>query len=131
MPVTRLGCIRNVLHQYSGVNRHVIDALLGLLLDDFEHDVDVKILDAANPGESFVNWDCADRHRRSVNDGLTDARNVTARRQIHHRVAAVLDRITELLQLLFNVREVVDELPMLALILQVEATPMHIGSRFV
>ena len=29
---------RNVLHQYSGVDGHVIDALLGLLLDHFEHD---------------------------------------------------------------------------------------------
>jgi len=54
---------RDVLYQYPGVNGHVIDALLGLLLDDFEHDVDVEILDAPHAGDGFVDGDRADRHR--------------------------------------------------------------------
>ena len=32
----------------AGVNRHVVNALFGLLLDHFEHDVDVEIFGAAN-----------------------------------------------------------------------------------
>ena len=31
---------RDVLHQHAGVNGHVVHALLGLLLDHFEHHVD-------------------------------------------------------------------------------------------
>ena len=38
MPVMRLAVERNVLHQHAGVDGHVIDALLGLLFDDFEHE---------------------------------------------------------------------------------------------
>ena len=55
---------RNVLDQYSGVDGHVIDALLGLLLDHFQHDVDVQILHAPHAREGFVDRHGADRHGR-------------------------------------------------------------------
>ena len=48
MPVMRLVGQRDVLDEHAGVDRHVVDALLGLLLDDFEHDLDGQILDAAD-----------------------------------------------------------------------------------
>ncbi len=42
----------HVLDQHSGVNRHVIDALLGLLFNHFEHDPDVEIFHAADARQS-------------------------------------------------------------------------------
>ena len=55
---------RNILHQHAGMDRHIIDALLGLLLDDFEHHVDVEVLDAAHARERFINRHRADGDRR-------------------------------------------------------------------
>ncbi len=53
-----LGGERNVLHQHAGVDGHVIHALLGLLLDHFQHHVDVQVFHAANAPQRFI-----DRHR--------------------------------------------------------------------
>ena len=53
--------------------------------------------------------------------------DVAAGREIHHRVGAIVDGGVQLLQLFVDF-EVTAELPMLALILQSEATPIAIGS---
>ncbi len=95
---------RNVLHQNAGVDGHVVHALLGLLLNDLQHHVDVQILHAADAGESFVNRHSADGHRRGFDDRLANAGNIAAGGQIHHRVRAVPDGVLELLDLACNVR---------------------------
>ena len=38
---------RNVLAQYTGVDGHVIDTLLGLLFDHFEHEIEGEVFRAA------------------------------------------------------------------------------------
>ena len=55
---------RDVLHQHAGVDGHVIDALLGLLLDHFEHHVDIQILDAPHARERFIDRHGPDGHGR-------------------------------------------------------------------
>ncbi len=84
IPVMRFGGQRNVLHQHAGVDGHVIDALLGLLLDHFEHHVDVQVFHPPHARQRFINRHRADRHRRFVDDGFADARDVAAGRKIHH-----------------------------------------------
>ncbi len=59
-----LGGQRNVLHQHAGVDGHVIHALLGLLLDHFQHHVDVQIFHAAHARQRFIDRHGADRHGR-------------------------------------------------------------------
>ena len=56
-----LGGQRHVLHQHAGVDGHVIDALLGLLLDHFEHHFRCQILHAAHAAERFIDRHGADR----------------------------------------------------------------------
>ena len=81
---------RHVLNEHACMDRHVIDALLRLLFDHFEHQIGGEILNAPNAAEGFVNRDRADRDRRRVDDRLADARNVAAGGQIHDRVGAEL-----------------------------------------
>ncbi len=84
---------RNVLDQDAGMDSHVIDALLGLLLDDFEHERSSKVFEAAHAGQGFVDGHGADGHGRIVDDGLADARDVAAGGEIHDGVGAVLHRV--------------------------------------
>jgi uncharacterized protein (UPF0261 family) len=55
---------RDKLAQHAGVDRHVVDALLGLLFDDFEHQAGGQILGALHSRERFVNRHGADGHGR-------------------------------------------------------------------
>ena len=45
MPVMRLATMGHVLNEHAGVDGEVVDALLGLLFDDFEVEVDVEVFD--------------------------------------------------------------------------------------
>ncbi len=95
---------RHVLHQHAGVNGHVIDTLLGLFFDHFEHDLNVQIFHAANAVQRFIDGHGANGHRRSVDDGFADARNIAAGGKIHHRIRAILHGICELIQFFVDVR---------------------------
>ena len=99
-----LGGQRNVLHQDAGVNGHIVHALLGLLLNHFQHHVDVEIFHAAHAPQSFVDGHRAHRDGRGIDDGLPDARDVAAGGKIHDGVGAVLHRIVQLLHLFVDVR---------------------------
>src|SRR5208282_5518892 len=55
-----LGDHRHVLDQDAGVNGHVVDALRGLLFDDFEHHFGVQIFDAFHAGDGLVNGNGTD-----------------------------------------------------------------------
>ena len=48
-----LGGQRQVLHQHAGVDGHVVDALLGLLLDHVEHHVCVQVFDALHARDAL------------------------------------------------------------------------------
>ena len=47
MPVTRFAVQRDVAQQHAGVDREVVDALLGLLDQRLDEDVDVQVLGLA------------------------------------------------------------------------------------
>ena len=98
-----LGDQRQVLDQHAGVDGHVVHALLGLLLDDFEHDVGVEVFDALHARDRLVDRHRADRHRRVPQNGFADFVDVAAGREVHHRVGAVVHRGVQLLQLLIDV----------------------------
>ena len=40
---------RQILDEHAGMDGHVVHALLGLLFDDFEHDVGVEVLHTLHP----------------------------------------------------------------------------------
>ena len=84
---------RHVLHQHARVDRHVIDALLGLLLNHFQHHIDVEVFHATHAREGFVDGHGADGHRRIRDDRLADFGDVAARGKIHHGVCAELHRV--------------------------------------
>src|SRR5580704_12964003 len=93
----------NVFAQDAGVDGHVVDALFGLLFDDFEHEVESEIFGAANAGDRFVNGDGADGNGRGIDDGLPNFGDVAAGAEIHHGVGAVMDGVMELLQFFVDV----------------------------
>ena len=93
-----------VLEHHAAVDRHVIDALLGLVLDHVEEMLRPHVLDvAAELLQHLVDRHRADRHRRRLDDRLANAVDVLAGRQVHHRVGAVVHRGVQLLQLAFDV----------------------------
>src|SRR5579859_4725003 len=91
-----------VLDQHAGVDRHVIDALGGLLLDDFEHYFGVEVFHTLHARNGFVDGHGADRDRRVAEDGLANFVYVAAGGEIHHRVGAVVDCGVEFLELLID-----------------------------
>ena len=89
---------------HAGVDRHVIDPLLGLLLDHFEHHLRREVFHAADAREGLVDGHRANRYGRVLNDGLADFGDVAAGGEIHHGVGAILDGVAQFLQLTFNIR---------------------------
>ena len=95
---------RQKLAQHAGVDGHVVHALLGLLFDHFEHDVQIQIFGAADAGERFVNGDGADGHGRGFNDGFADHGDVAAGGKVHHGVRAVVHGAMQFFELFADVR---------------------------
>src|SRR5215471_4479074 len=92
-----------MLAQDASVDGHVVYALLGLLFDDFEHQVHGEVFWTAHTGDGLVNRNRAYRNWRGFDDGFADFRNVAAGREVHHGVGAIVDRVMEFFQLLVNV----------------------------
>jgi len=89
-----------MLHQDAGVDRHVVDALFGLLFDHVDQEVVGDRLGALRTLDCLV-----DRHRTDRNGGVSDVRladrvEVLAGAQIHHRVRPVVNRRVELFEFL-------------------------------
>ena len=80
------------------MNGHIVHALLGLLLDHFEHHFRRQVGHAADAHQCLVNRDGPDRNRGSVQDRLADARDVAAGRKVHDRIGAVMDCDVELVE---------------------------------
>ena len=86
------------------MNGHVVDALLRLFFDHFEHHADGQILGAADAGKRFINRHRADRHRRRLDDRFANHRDITASGKIHHRIRAVMHGAVKFFQLFAYVR---------------------------
>ncbi len=92
---------RNERQAHAGVDREVIDALLGLLDQRVAEELPGEVLgDAANFFERLVDRHRADRHRRIAQDPLARLVDVLAGRKIHDRVRAPADRPDHLLDFL-------------------------------
>ena len=82
----------------------VVHALLRLLLDHFEVQIDIQVLKLLHPRQRLVQRHRPDRHRRMPQNLLADHRNIAARGQVHHRVRAVMHRSMQLPQLFIYIR---------------------------
>ena len=100
MPVMRSRTMRQKLAQHAGVDGHVVHALLGLLLDDFEHQLGGEILGALDAREGLVDGHGADGHGRGFDDGLANRGNIAAGGEVHHGVGAVVHGAVQLFEFL-------------------------------
>ena len=107
-----------VLEHHAAVDRHVVDALLRLVLDHVEKMLRPHVFDlAAQLFEHLVNRHRADRHGRGGDDRLADRVDVLAGREVHHRVGAEVDGVCSFSSSPSRLL-VTAELPMLAFTLQ-------------
>ena len=80
---------RDEAQAHAGVDREVVDALLGLLDDRVAVDVPAEVLrPAVDLLERLVDGHRADRHGRVPQDPLAGRVDVAAGRQVHHGVGA-------------------------------------------
>ncbi len=128
IPVSAMGGERDIVAQDAGVHGHVIDALLGLVLDHVEHVAFREIFDLLDLLDGLVDRHGADRHGAGGDDRAADGVDVAAGGEIHHRVGAEVDGHFQLGELVVDVggdgrvADVGVDLAALALI------PMAIGS---
>jgi hypothetical protein len=87
---------RQVFDEHAGVDGEVVDALLGLVLEDVDQVVGGELLDVLHLLQRLVDRHRAERHRARVDQRLTDAVDVPAGREVHHGVGAVLEADREL-----------------------------------
>jgi hypothetical protein len=95
----------HVLEEDAAVECHVVDALLGLLDDHLLEALPREVLRAVDLLEGLVDRHRPDGDRRPAQDRLADADDVAARREVHHRVGAVLEAHGELLELAVGVAD--------------------------
>ena len=96
---------RDVAQQNAGVDREVVDALLGLLDQRVAVHLPGQVLGlAVDLLQRLVDRHRADRHRRVADDPLARLVDVLSGRQVHHRVAAPARRPGHLLDFLVDRR---------------------------
>jgi hypothetical protein len=84
------------------VDGHVIHTLLGLLFDDFEHQLRRQIFRALDARDGFVNRHGAHGHGRGFDDGFANGGNIAAGGKIHHGVRAVVHGVMQLIEFLLH-----------------------------
>ncbi len=94
---------RQILHQHSGMDGHVVHALLGLLFDHLEHQIDVQVFNALHARNRLVDRHRPDGHRRMPQNRLANFADTSAGREVHHRIRAVMDCGVQLLQLFIDI----------------------------
>ena len=105
MPGHALRRQRDVAQQHAGVDREIVDALLGLLDQRVAVDLPRQLLGlAVDLFERLVDRHRADRHRRVADDPFARLVDVLAGREIHHRVGAPAGRPRHLLDFLVDRR---------------------------
>ena len=72
-----LGSQRQMLQQYPRMDGHIIHALLGLLIHHVQQVSDLQVADVTNILHHLVHGNCANRHRRGLQNGLTNAMDVS------------------------------------------------------
>ncbi len=102
-PGDPVGGERDVVAEDAGVEGHVVDPLLGLVLDDVEQALLGEVLDLLDLLDRLVHRHGADRHGAGGDDGATDSVDVAAGGEVHHRVGAEVDGHLELGQLVIDV----------------------------
>src|SRR5258708_9425643 len=83
---------------------HVIDALRGLLFDDFKHYLCVQIFDAFHARNGLVDWNRADWNWRMSENGLTNFVNVATGGKVHYRVGAIVHSCVKLFEFFVDFR---------------------------
>ena len=89
---------RQIFLQDAGVDGHVIDALLGLMLDHVEHHPRRDVSGVLHVLDHLIDRYGADRHRRRVDDRLADGIDFAAGGEIHDGVGAEMHGGVQLLQ---------------------------------
>ena len=82
---------------------HVVDPLLGLVLDDVEQALLGQVLDLLDLLDRLVHRHGADGHGAGGDDGPADGVDVAAGGEVHHGVGAEVDGHPELGQLVVDV----------------------------
>ena len=96
---------RDIAEQHAGVDREVVDTLLGLLDDRLAVDVPGELVRvAADLLQRLVDRDSSDRNRRVADDPLAGGVDVLAGREVHDRVGAPACRPAHLLDLGIDAR---------------------------
>ena len=90
---------RQEVAQDAGVDGHVIDALLRLLLDDVEQVLRHEALDALHALDGLVDGDGAERNAAGAEQLVADVGDDAAGGEIHHGIGAVLQAAMQLVQL--------------------------------
>ncbi len=102
-PGDAMGRQRDVVAEDAGVDRHVVDALLGLVLDHVEHVAGREVLDLLDLLDRLVDRHGADRDRAGGDDRPADRVDIAAGREVHHGVGAEVDGHLELGELVVDV----------------------------
>ena len=103
-PSHTLGSQVQVFEHHTAVDRHVVDPLLGLVLDHIQEVLRTHILDV--PPQLFqhlVDRHGTDRDGRSVDNLASDIVDIFAGRQIHNRIGTVMHGHVQFIQLLTDV----------------------------
>ena len=96
---------RDVAQQHAGVDREVVDPLLGLLDQRVAEHLPRQLFGlAVDLFQRLVDRHGADRHRRVADDPLARLVDVLAGREVHHRVGAPARRPRHLLDFLVDRR---------------------------
>ena len=86
------------------MDRHVIHALLRLMLDHFEQALLGDVLGLLDLLDRLVDWDRADRHGTGGDDLSADRIDITAGGEVHDRIGAQIDGHLQLGEFVVDVR---------------------------
>ena len=87
---------RQILHQHTSVDSHIIHALLSLFLDYFKHYISVEVFNPLNARNCFIDGHRTNRDRRMAQDGFTYLMYIAPGREIHHRIGTIMHRCVQL-----------------------------------
>ena len=91
---------RNMRLQQSGMDGHIVHALLGLFAHHVEDEGFGEVVHRFAAGEHLIHRNRADRGRTVFDDRTADLVDVAAGAEVHHGIRAVFQRMPELFQLL-------------------------------
>ncbi len=88
--------------QHAAVHGHIIHSLPRLALDDFQQVVGREIEHGLHHLHGFVDGHSADRHRGMADDRFANGMDILPGGKVHHRIGAVAQADTQLLQLFLD-----------------------------